>query len=65
MWKQSPCLEKEKQKKAIEFMFKTVIKENFIEIKDFQVQTDKADLILENQLGIVNFETDAGKFIGS
>lgn len=58
-------LEKEKQKKAIEFMFKTVIKENFIEIKDFQVQTDKADLILENQLGIVNFETDAGKFIGS
>lgn len=58
-------LEKEKQKKAIEFMFKTVIKENFIEIKDFQVQIDKADLILENQLEIVNFETDPGKLIGS
>ena len=58
-------LEKEKQKKAIEFMFKTVIKENFIEIKDFQVQIDKANLILENQLGIVNFETDPGKIIGS
>lgn len=58
-------LEKEKQKKAIEFLFKIVIKENFVEIKDFQVQIDKADLILENQLGIVNFETDPGKFIGS
>lgn len=56
-------LEKEKQNKAIELIFKTVIKENFIETKDLRIQIDKAHLIPENQLGIISFETDPSKVI--